>query len=685
MDQPEQTPSDLVALPLTENDFLGIELVSDAEGRERFLLRARSLTTNPNEKAAGSGRYFVNGVVHYDHWNHPSEAATSFFQNPLLAECTWDKKNERWKSPTTDTLVIAIERCWTMARVLFSTDETKARFDAIRNEFYFGEAVAAQAARFKQDGLVPTLPDIWQELKERPLSPYQRAAVKLSLDVPAFALFMDRGTGKTACAVQRVCILAKMLASGEIHGGVEAKDGSRMLRVLIVVPKNVRLNWQREFNRFAHVQGKVTVLRGGLRSRIAKLAEAARPTLGMKFSVLICSYDGLRTSQDYISMIPWDDVITDESHYYKDPSTDRFQSLVKIREVSRRRMSLTGTPIGNSPMDLWSQLEFLRQGSSGFTSRKAFKAFHGVWEKTSVQGVEKLIGIKNIPLLQERLARISFSISKEDAGLNLPDKVYTVREVEMTPHQAEIYNTLQAELALEIEDKLSGDVVDEVTVSNVLTMLLRLAQVTSGFITYDARYDPHSGECVTPARKVDLDGGNPKIEELLELLQDESRDPKAKTIVWCQFIHNIHQISAALTKAGIKHGCYYGGVSTEDRDTLVDSFNKDPEFKVLICNPQTAGEGLNLLGYDVENPETSLTYCDMEVFFSIGWSSILRLQAEDRAHRRGTRMPVQIIDLVVPGSIDEEILDRLMQKQEIAKTVTDLKDTLSRILSRKVA
>ena len=249
----------------------------------------------------------------------------------------------------------------------------------------------------------------------------------------------------------------------------------------------------------------------------------------------------------------------------------------------------------------------------------------------------------------------------------------------MTKAQKELYVKIENELAAEIEDKLSGEV-DELTVSNVLTQLLRLAQITSGYVTYDPVVND-DGDVVRPRREVRLNPGkNPKIEELMALLH-EDRDPRAKTIVWCQFINNIHEISDALNEAGIKHGCYFGAVKQDKRDEIVDAFNNDPEFRVIIANPQTAGEGLNLLGYDVDNAEESDTYCDMEVFFSSGWSAILRGQAEDRAHRRGTRMPVQIIDLVAPGTIDEEILDRVLEKREMADTVADLRATLSRVLN----
>lgn len=684
MNTESEQVSEISPLDLRDEDHLGLELAHDREDRRIFLMRARSLTRDPLRRMPGSqDRFFIRGEEHYEFWDGPSVSATSFFNR--LVERAWDKKRERWVVAATDANAIITLRSWPMDRLVFANDETRREFQRLVYEFSVGETIALQAARFKLDGTVPPLPEFWQERKDAPLSPYQRTAVRLSLDVPGFALFMDRGTGKTACAIQQINILAQMMNRGELEGGIRRKDGGKMLLALVVVPKNVRLNWQREFEKFSHVRGKITVLRGGLSRRIRAIAEARRPENDCFFSVLIAGYDAIRTTSQYLSMAPWDVLQTDESHAYKDPETDRFKALIKLRPVTGRRLSLTGTPIGNSPMDLWSQLEFLREGGSGFTSKKAFKMFHGVWEavKTATHGVAKLIGLQNIPLLQERLARMSFSVSKEEAGLHLPDKVRSIIEVEMTAYQREVYNKLQDELALEIEDKLSGDIVDEVTVKNILTQLLRLAQVTSGYITYDAKVDPDTGNVIVPKRVAELSPTNPKVDAALELLTDPERDPRGKTIIWCHFIPNIHRISEALTAAGIKHGCYYGDVSDKDRDAIVDAFNCDPEFKVIVGNPQTAGEGLNLLGYDTRDPGKSDTFCDMEIFVSSGWSAILRAQAEDRAHRRGTRMPVQIIDLIVPGTIDEEIIARVTEKREMAETVTDLRTTLSRVLGKE--
>jgi superfamily II DNA or RNA helicase len=656
-------------------DFLFIDL-----DEHYFSMRIRSVVPlGHKEQLMGGGRYFINGMEMTDRWERPAAGSELLWKR--LPECSWHEPTDRFRVNITSFTLEVVSRSWPQDRIVFVSELARATYDAALLQTAVGRDIHQAVAKFKNQKVVPTLPSNWRERQDAILSPYQRVASSLSMRTDAFALFMDRGTGKTPCAIQRVCMESLMLETGELEGGIRRRDGGRMMLVLILCPAQVRLNWQREFDKFAHTPGKVSVLRGGLAGRVRKLAEMITAEDGLNFSALIVGYETASKTLDTLSTVPWDLVIADESHYFKDKNTSRFKSMLKLRDAARRRMMLTGTPIGNSPMDLWSQLEFLREGASGFANFKKFREFHGVWERVShaAQGVSKLIGLKHIPLLQERLAKLSFSVTKDEAGLNLPDKVRSIVEVEMTPYQSEVYSKIQDELAIEFKNQLSSTT-DEMTVNHVLTKLLRLAQITSGFITFDGKVD-QEGNILKEKRTQELSPLNPKISTVIEMLQDPERDPRAKCIVWCNFIHNITKISEALTAQGIKHGTYYGGVSSNSRDALVDAFNNDPTFKVLVCNPQTAGEGLNLLGYDPRHPEAVDTFCDLEIFFSSNWSAIQRSQAEDRAHRRGTRMPVQVVDLLVPGTIDEEIIARVTHKREMAETALDLRQVLRSVLN----
>lgn len=584
-------------------------------------------------------------------------------------------KNNQWRAGATDFTALLIHKCWPANQIKFASEEAQTLYQYLLMRFHVQHQRAAMQAAFKLSNVLPERPNDWIVHKERPLSPHQETAVQFCLEQEACALFMDKGTGKTATAIQRFCMEAIRYN----------RETQKMYRVLIVCPQQVCMNWSIEIDRFAITSGKRVVIRGTALDRLKAITHAMATEEDCDFSAMIVPYDSFVASAQFFQAIEFDLCILDESHHIKSPRTERWKALREFRDKCKRKMILTASPIGNNPMDLWTQLEFLGSGLSGFQTFEAFRKFHGEWEDVGGQhtGVSKLVAMKNVPLLQERLSRLAFTITKKDANLQLPDKVYDIHEIEMTPRQRKVYEKVASELAVEIEDKLSGET-DEMTIRHVLTALLRLVQVTSGFITIDAKYND-DGDVSQPKNVKQIDGiyDNPKINAVIELLKDPERDPLGKTIIWAIYREDIRAISQRLQEEKIEHGLYYGAVSIKDRDAVVDRFNKDPNCRVIICNPQSAGEGLNLLGYDYTKEEESTTYCDHEIFFSCNWSAILRGQAEDRAHRRGTRMPVRITDLTVPGTIDEEIRSRVQAKIEMANSITDVKSILSRVLNIK--
>lgn len=576
----------------------------------------------------------------------------------------------------TDVTAIIIQHCWPTSQISFRArpdlpedEEARLTYLLLSKRFDQQRSRAELQAKFKLQGEAPEKPHDWLIHKQRPLSDYQHAAVSFTMGMQGSALFMDRGTGKTAVAIQKVCMEAKRKTTG-------------MFRVLIVCPNQVRANWVEEFRRFAVVPGKASVMRGDSYARIKALTQGVAEEEGLKFGATIISYDACSRSAEILSKVPWDLIVADESQRFKSSRTKRWtEGMLLLRDVAQERLILSGSPIGNSPMDLWTQLEFLFEGASGFITFDAFRKFYGVWEDIGVaHGVQRLTKLQNMPLLQERLSRLAFQITKEDAGLQLPDKVYDIREVEMTKSQSDYYKLVCEQLAIELKD-LGGNVTNEMRVNHVLTQLLRLAQITSGFVVWDALVDPETG-VEARARKVQqINEKNPKVEAVVEdLLAELEEDPNGKKIVWAVEVESLKLLYKRFSESGIGCGLYYGGTPQKQRDELVTRFNKDPQFHVLIANQMTAGEGLDLLGYDKDNPESSGTYCDHEVFFSQNWSSLLRTQAEDRAHRRGTRVPVRITDYVVAGTIDEEIRARVQGKVTLANMVTDLNSILSAVL-----
>jgi len=497
------------------------------------------------------------------------------------------------------------------------------------------------------------------------LSPFQLVAATCALQSEGFAYFMEPGCGKTPTSVVTFCNVAKRIQETE----------KRPTRCIVVVPKNARFNWQKEIAKFATRNTNVAVLRGDpiqrRRQVLDLLCEFRRECL-----VVVCSYDALWRSWDTLGAVDWDIAALDESHFIKSISTARCEYAFYLRDKAKKRLILTGTEITNSMLDLWSQLEFLGKGYSGFMGHKNFKDFYGVFAPDQ-DGHDMLVGSKNTAFIQERLAGCSFKITTEEACPYLPKRVYKVTEIELTDAQKEIYYKLKKELAVEIAaDLANGDLPRQMVVRNSFTKLLRLAEITSGIVRWDATLDLQGN--VTTPKWVEYFDENPKLEQLIQDIR--ALKSNHKMIAWCCFTPNIWQISARLEKERIPFVQYYGDTNDRDRQAAEHRFNNDDSLQVLVGNPAAGGIALNLWGHP-EGKGPHKTHGVTEKFFSQGWPPTVRWQAECRMWRRGTEWPVEMDDYCVLGSIDEQIRMSAVEKKINASMISDLSDVLNAVIN----
>ena len=668
----------ITPLEIFPNDFLFIGMDKEAK---RFVVQAKALSSDSNAckmcrrsfdaHASASHEFQPADIIKTD----GEEWSDVNISGSLNASQSWVKKvPERkesghggWLLAATDITAIVIYHQWPDNRLVFEDELAEVTYRFLLKRFFAQTKSAVVAAQFKVNKESPLMPKTFIDHPDLPLTMCQRTAVAVSCWQEAKALFMEQGTGKTAVSVSRVCTEARRNETG-------------IYRVLVLCPGQVRLNWKEEFQRFSTIQGKVSVLRGGNLRRTKQLVDGIRKEENCRFGICVMSIDSVDGMVETLKRVPWDLIIIDESHYIKNQNTKRFKAVRELVENSRQRMILTGTPIANKPFDLWAQLEFLGAGLSGFLTFANFRKFHGIFKKQEGTPIARLIGLKGVPLIQERLARLAFMVTKKEAGLDLPDKVYDICEVEMTPKQRDVYKQLATQLIAEIENDLATN--DKITADHILTKMLRLAQVTSGFVRFDTVVDPETGN--TTGGAVRQLGDNPKINEIVRQLTDEDRDPKGKTIIWSCHVEDIRALSERLSSEGIKHVGYHKVTQKEyrvaDAREAEQAMNKDPECRVFLGNPASAAEGLNILGYDRNDPDASDMYVDHEIYMGCNWNAVQRSQSEDRAHRRGTRMPVRITDLVVPGTIDEEIRARVLQKQQVAASLQDVRKIMRNLV-----
>jgi SNF2 family DNA or RNA helicase len=289
-------------------------------------------------------------------------------------------------------------------------------------------------------------------------------------------------------------------------------------------------------------------------------------------------------------------------------------------------------------MDLWAQMDFLDPEILGQSSYYAFRTRYAVViEATAAGGThryQKIVKFRNLKELGDRVAPHSYRILKKDC-LDLPDKVYTKREVELSDEQKKAYGEMKAN-AMAI---LKGE---SMTAVNVLTQLIRLHQITCGHMKTD------SAEI--------LDLKNNRLDELMHILGETS----GKVIIWANYIHDIQAIEKAISaEYGTSSCCtYYGATPTEERQKCINAFQGKTSIRFFIGNTQTGGYGI------------TLTAASTVIYYSNNYDLEKRIQSEDRAHRIGQENKVLYIDLVTKGTVDEKIIQSLRNKVNIAKEIS---------------
>ena len=337
----------------------------------------------------------------------------------------------------------------------------------------------------------------------------------------------------------------------------------------------------------------------------------------------------------------------DESSKIKTPGAKRTAAIINLGKRAEMRRILTGTPVTNGPLDIYSQFSFLDRELLGFDNFQSFKHYYSEWEKESfynkakgeMDTYEALVGYRNIDELTDAIDRHSFRITKEEC-LDLPPKVYQTRYVEMSVEQRRLYNEIIKESMMSFEDD------EELTVNNVLSKMLRLQQVLGGFVPREEFGDAEP-----------VDGPNVRLRALMDVLTES----EGKVIIWARFRAELAAIENAIRKEFGKDSVvsYHGGVSKEDRAEGMISFqDKESPVRFFVGQQHSGGYGLTL------HAATTVVY------YSNDFSLEARLQSEDRAHRIGQDFTVLYIDFECMGTIDTKILLALREKMNLADMVT---------------
>lgn len=465
------------------------------------------------------------------------------------------------------------------------------------------------AARAKSQGAdLSPIPS----LKTRPWR-HQLAAYHFAKGLPATMLAMGMGSGKSLVVVA--------LAANQ-----------QWKRTLILCPRSVVNVWPKEFAK--HAQSPVSVLALSQGATVKEKTEYAdgflkRTQVGGKPAVVVINYEAAWRDPfaKWCLNQPWDAVVLDESHRTKDPGGVTSRFVTQLGKRALRRLCLTGTPMPHSLLDIYAQYRFLDPGIFG-TSFAGFKQRYAI--SGGYQGYQ-VVGYQQMDDFQARMSQIAFMVRSEDV-LDLPEFHHVERRAPLAPAAAKTYRQLEQDMVTWIQ---AGG--KEVTVTNALTKLLRLQQITSGHLTDDDR----------KVHVVDTT----KRELLKDALED--LDPREPVVVFCRFLHDLNVVE----QVGKELGRRYAELSGRRRDALTGTSTLSPDCDLAGIQIQSGGVGIDL---------TRARYC---VYYSLGFSLGDFEQSLKRLHRPGQTRPVTYIHLLLEETVDAKVYEALRGRKEVVESI----------------
>lgn len=412
--------------------------------------------------------------------------------------------------------------------------------------------------------------------------------------------------------------------------------------------------WKEEFLKFADFDYELSILKGSTQQKSEQLQKMQGAGLG----VTVVNYESVWRMEPEISNWKPDFIIADESHKIKTHNIAASKAMHRLGARAKYRMILTGTIITNKAIDVFSQYKFAEPQIFG----NSFYAFRNKYfDMVGYGGYTPVLKESMKDELMEKIHSIAFRATKAEC-LDLPETTDIIRYIELEPKAMGIYRSLVKDSFADrraaggnshtktCENRESNactedsyDSQNTITVTNVLTKLLRLSQLTGGFIGND------EGISCQQVSKSKL--------EALEDIVDNAVQSGEKIVVIARFLAEIKAIKKLLEKKHILYSQVSGEV--KDREAQIHSFQNNPETLVFIGQIATAGLGI------------TLTAASTMVFYSLDYSMSNFEQTKARIHRAGQQKNCTYIYLIAKGTVDEKVLLALQNKANLAKNLID--------------
>lgn len=470
---------------------------------------------------------------------------------------------------------------------------------------------------------------------------HQIDAIKVAAHKRDLALFWEMGTGKSRATVE---IIRRKFAYHE-----------RVMRTLILCPSIVCDNWRDEWLKFSKIKDKdILVLNKSQKHR----CEVFTKNMGENLEngkIVVTNYEAMEMKDLFQLIKTWQPeiLVCDESQRLKSPTSKRAKKVLDLAMSTRHNFLLSGTPVLNSPLDLFMQFCILDRGE---TFGKNFFIFRAMYFEDAN---EKWKGRQNYfpkwqirpnasDEIRDKIKEKSLRVVKSEC-LTLPPFVRQSVYTELSPQQIKAYKEMYNDYITFIESA-DGSKPSAVVAQLAITKALRLQQIVAGFVKDD---DGNILRLDCPRMKV--------LEELLLELT-----PEHKVIVWSEFKENQKMIADLCTSLNLGYREIHGDVAMNTRYQAMEEFRKDSSVRVMIANQGAAGVGVNLV-------EASYS-----IYYSKGFKLENDLQSEARNFRGGSEMHKKItrIDIVARGTIDELITQALQNKQDIQERILTWKKEL---------
>ena len=466
------------------------------------------------------------------------------------------------------------------------------------------------------------------KFKKKPYA-HQLTALEKSWNRDTFAYFMEMGTGKTKVLIDN---LAMLYDKGRVNGA------------LIVAPKGVVGTWYNQ-ELPAHLPDHIENVTVLWQSNINKkqkenLKQFHNQENSHKLHILIMNVEAFSTEKGYSWALSFLNchkglMAIDESTTIKNPKAKRTKHILNLSNKADYRRIMTGSPVTKNPLDLYAQCQFLDIHHLGHDSYYSFRNRYALMKSANISGrsINLVVGYQNLSELSDKLKPFSYRVLKEDC-LDLPDKVYMKREIQLTPEQQKLYKQMRQEALATLNGKT-------VTTMTALTQLMRLHQITCGHFSAD---DGSIQEVK-----------NNRLSELLDVLDEI----EGKAIIWAHYQHDVKNIFKILEDkygpGSVVH--YYGKTLPEQRHYSNKNFKTNDKGRFFVGTPQTGGYGITLV------------QANTVIYYSNGYDLEKRMQSEDRAHRIGQKKKVTYVDIIAEDTVDTKIVKSLRKKIDIASKV----------------